>query len=605
MAYVINKYNGEQLVVLDDGTLDTTTSLSFVGRNYIGYGEIQNENFLFLLENFSNANPPARAIRGQLWYDSDQSVLKIYTGTVWSPVGSATASTVSPEPADSTLGQFWYKDDTNQLYVFDDGIWRLIGPEAIPGRGDTKFTSKIVIDTIGREQPVVQLSIDGEPVAIWSNSEFGLASSNNIPGFAKIYSGLNLRLSTQRFVGDIIGNASTATKLESGRTINGVFFDGQNNITLKAATPGLLTKGAYITGNNFDGSSNTTWAVDATPNNVIGKVVARDSQGNFLANIITANNFVGEFFGNVTITQGTSTFDRIICNELIGANLAGNSFSATKLQTGRTINGVTFDGTSDISITVAAENLTGTTLASNVINSNLRTLGTLTSLSINEAGTTIGNTVQLKTLVNGSIATIQTVSSPRLNFELGSSSRADGKVDLSILSPEASSDLGGPLAPALLPDEEGDMNLGLPTRKWNNVYGNVFQGLATSAQYADLAEKYVADADYEPGTVLEFGGDHEVTIAQLETTRLAGVVSTNPAYLMNSECSGSFTVAIALQGRVPCKVIGPVKKGDMLISAGNGRAKVADNPKLGSVIGKSLENFNGNSGVIEVAVGRL
>ena len=132
----------------------------------------------------------------------------------------------------------------------------------------------------------------------------------------------------------------------------------------------------------------------------------------------------------------------------------------------------------------------------------------------------------------------------------------------------------------------------------------VFSGTATSAQYADLAEMYTADADIEPGTVVCFGGDKEVTTCMLEADKkVAGVVSTNPAYLMNSDAEGA--VAVALQGRVPCKVKGPVAKGDMMVSAGDGSAKASADPKLGEVIGKALEDFDGEEGVIEVVVGRM
>ena len=130
-------------------------------------------------------------------------------------------------------------------------------------------------------------------------------------------------------------------------------------------------------------------------------------------------------------------------------------------------------------------------------------------------------------------------------------------------------------------------------------------GSKLTATYADLAEYYEADRHYEPGTVLAFGGDKEVTIADSGTTKVAGIVSTNPAYVMNSSCPGEHTVALALQGRVPCHVRGSIKKGDMLISAGNGFAHTTPFPVLGTVIGKSLENFDGIEGIIEVAVGRL
>jgi len=127
------------------------------------------------------------------------------------------------------------------------------------------------------------------------------------------------------------------------------------------------------------------------------------------------------------------------------------------------------------------------------------------------------------------------------------------------------------------------------------------------ATYADLAEYYEGDKEYEPGTVLVFGGDKEVTTTTtINDTRSAGVVSTDPAYVMNHEQTG-IRVCLALAGRVPCKVIGRVKKGDMLTtSATPGYAVKALNPTLGAVLGKALEDKDyGEAGVIQVAVGRV
>jgi hypothetical protein len=144
-------------------------------------------------------------------------------------------------------------------------------------------------------------------------------------------------------------------------------------------------------------------------------------------------------------------------------------------------------------------------------------------------------------------------------------------------------------------------NVGANGQGFNTVFAK-----ATSAQYADVAERYLSDAIYEPGTVLHFGGEHEVSQCNIDAcTRIAGIVSTNPAYIMNNGLVGEHVVDVALLGRVPCKVEGLVQRGDMMVSAGNGRARAEANPKLGSVIGKALENFNGDSGVIEVVVGRL
>jgi hypothetical protein len=120
---------------------------------------------------------------------------------------------------------------------------------------------------------------------------------------------------------------------------------------------------------------------------------------------------------------------------------------------------------------------------------------------------------------------------------------------------------------------------------------------------------YVADVDYEPGTLLDFGGNHEVTATTTShSTAVAGIVSTNPSYLMNSACEGENVVAVALTGRVPCQVIGTFNKGDRLVASNiAGVATVLDKSKYepGCIIGKALEAYDSNEvGIVEVAVGR-
>jgi hypothetical protein len=157
------------------------------------------------------------------------------------------------------------------------------------------------------------------------------------------------------------------------------------------------------------------------------------------------------------------------------------------------------------------------------------------------------------------------------------------------------------------PDITDLYNIGTATFKYNTVHATLFRGTALEAYYADLAENYLADQHYEPGTVLVFGGEYEVTTTNKGGDhRVAGVVSTEPATLMNSALEGEFVVPLALQGRVPCKVIGRVEKGDLLIaSAIPGYAIVNNNPKVGTVIGKSLEKKSDDGkGTIEVVVGK-
>lgn len=137
------------------------------------------------------------------------------------------------------------------------------------------------------------------------------------------------------------------------------------------------------------------------------------------------------------------------------------------------------------------------------------------------------------------------------------------------------------------------------------VTGNI-NATNLNSTNADLAEMYAADQQYAPGTVLSFGGAAEVTLSTLDAdVAVAGIVSTNPAHCMNSSLTSAYPVALTLMGRVPCQVQGPVNVGAMMVSAGNGRARAELTPAMGTVIGKALESFNGNVGVIEVVVGRL
>lgn len=145
-------------------------------------------------------------------------------------------------------------------------------------------------------------------------------------------------------------------------------------------------------------------------------------------------------------------------------------------------------------------------------------------------------------------------------------------------------------------------NVGLITGNWNLTPGSYLQSGS-----ADLAEYYSADKSYKPGTVLEFGGEQEVTLAGIETSKLAGVVSTEPSYVMNSTIKADHPVMIALVGRIPVNVTGVVRKGDMLVSAGNGLAKsTSSTPKIGTVIGKAInDKTTEDEGVVEAMIGKL
>ena len=161
--------------------------------------------------------------------------------------------------------------------------------------------------------------------------------------------------------------------------------------------------------------------------------------------------------------------------------------------------------------------------------------------------------------------------------------------------------MGGTItSKAILPDATTSYDIGSLSKKYNTVHAK-----ATSAQYADLAGGYESDADYEVGTVVIFGGEKEITVSSMGADpRVAGVISENPAYLMNSEVKGQ---AVALQGKVPCKVIGQISKGDMLVTHSQhpGVARKGTDPKIGTVVGKALEEYNSTEiGTINIVAGR-
>ena len=710
MAYVINKFNGDRLTILEDGTKNESTSLGLVGRNYVGYGEIQNENFVFLLENFANSTAPSKPLAGQTWYNTSTKTLNVYSGTGWAPAGGAAVSNTAPNTAIDAAstnpipGALWFKNDTNQLYVSDGTEWNLIGPDAIENFGITKLVSRPISDVNGVQHPAALLYSNDEPIAIYTSDSFTINTSENLVGYTSLVRGINLKSGTN-LNGSVLGNSTSATRLENYVNINGIPFNGTQSINIKSSTTNTLSRGTYLIGNNFDGSSATTWSVDASSTNVIGKVVVRDSSGNFSAGTVTAD-LIGDVTGNVTSISGTSRFDVVEANTFVGNTLTGNARTASRLATSVTINGVSFDGSANITVPASANTLTGNTIPPNVTQSSLTSIGTLADLNVGEFGVKIGSGQQLKLYLDSNNPIIEsTVVSGGLSFEINDSPQSQNNPSVSFISSAQSVVLGGENYPAFTKTKSGAINLGLPDFKWNTVYAteyqgsvsrvsslyptvggttitanadviitgnltiqgttlsvnstvvnvadktltlasgspssaaadqsgllidgsfaefyyratgdkwvsnkdidvgsNKFRGRATSAEYADLAENYVADNLYEPGTVLAFGGEFEVTLAEDETRAVAGIVSTNPAYLMNSECKGKYVTALALEGRVPCKVRGKIRKGDLLTSGGNGYARPSMDPKIGTIVGKALEDFDGTEGIIEVVVSKL
>jgi len=553
MAYVINKFNGVQLVVLDDGTIDTTTSLGLVGRNYVGYGETQNENFVFLLENFANTSPPSRPLVGQIWFNTTDDTAYAYDGSNWNPIGSATLS--SSAPPNTNAGALWLKTPINQLYVYTGTEWRFIGPEAVEGFGSTRARAGSLDNTAGNPQPVIFLETNGTAFAICTAAAFVINPSNSVVGFSNaLQVGINLS-ATAKINGSITGNAATANQLATARLINGVPFNASSDVTVTANTTNLLKKGTYIAGADFNGSSETTWSVDATSSNVIGKIVARNSEGGFSAGTVTAT-FVGDLTGNVISASGTSVFNTVQANQFIGATLSGNAASATRFATARTINGVNFDGSNNITVPASAATLTGTTINDSVTLSSLTQVGTLSSLSVSDSGMSLGSGTQLRIFVDSSIPTIRSTTG-RLNFDMGASGP-----DVNFVDAATSLSLGGPSAPAVIGDNT--TNLGITGYKFNSVYANNFFGNADTATLSTNATNLVGGGlgaiPYQTAAnttaMLGLGAAGTVLTAQaggLAWQAIAQESLTKGSYLnmINTTTSGSLSI---FNGNIPATI---------------------------------------------------
>jgi hypothetical protein len=407
------------------------------------------------------------------------------------------------------------------------------------------------------------------------------------------------------------GIISTTGNVTAGNlSVSGIFSTGSFSATTVTAT-------ANVTGGNLVTVGQVSASGNITGGNVIGGGVVAISNitgGNLSVTgiINSTGNITG---GNITTAGRVTVTGNITAGNVIAAQFTGNATQANTVfsETGTSTNanyyipyfesfggyqvpktdtGLLFNPSSNTitSNTVVATtgftgNLTGNVSATTVIAS-----GNVTGGNLVTAGQVVatGNVSGGNLLITGNI-----VDTGALTVTTGS----NGNITL---SPNGS---GVVVVNKDIRNGQANTvgNIGSSTGYFNTVFAS-----ATSALYADLAENYLADTDYAPGTVLCFGGSQEVTQCNVDScVKVAGVVSTNPAYQMNSGLLGDHVVALALVGRVPVKVQGSVARGDMMISAGNGRARSEKNPAMGTVIGKALQDFDGDLGEIEVVVGKL
>lgn len=212
MSYQIIKSDSSLLLVLADGTTDNvSSSLTFVGKNVSKFGEIQNTNFLHLLENFASTNEPAYKLTGQLWFDKNTGVLKVYDSARWQKLAILDYS--DTVPTGSPVSTLWYKTDTGQLFIKTTTGYSLIAPEDAPEFPDTKFISLVLKDTADGLHPVIECLVDSEVQYVISKDDFVTSSTNLISGIPRIYTGITYQNGTTygSTSGSLIGTSLFAT----------------------------------------------------------------------------------------------------------------------------------------------------------------------------------------------------------------------------------------------------------------------------------------------------------------------------------------------------------------------------------------------------------
>jgi hypothetical protein len=564
MAYQVDKFNGTFLTSVEDGTIDSTTDLRFVGKNYAGYGEVQNENFLHLLENFANTTQPPKSVLGQIWYDSANKRLKFYNGSQFKVAGGAEVSVTAPSGL--AVGEFWWDSTAKQLYTYDGTQYILVGPEASPDLGTSSVIAQVVKDDLNNSHTILKLLAAGNCVAIINNdTAFNLSTTvNPIAGFTSpntIKKGITLASTNTSGVSqsDYLYWGTASNSLRLGGVLasdyiqkGSVIFDSE--ISFK--DPGF---------NLGDGNDLRIRVENAD------EVIIENRLGNEITMRITVTDTTDErdvaVFDRTGIVPGTTSVYNLgsslnkwatvyatSINSDVLANDSTTAYNAsTKAFTGSFRGNVV--GTDSTVLINATTKQIGYSAANLV--------GTLTgNVSGNVTGTA-SNATALDSKLPAIAATINTVAirdasaNITANRFIGITDKADQLLVGATYRSSATTATANTIAAR---DASGD------------IYASLFQGTATAARYADLAEKYLADQEYEVGTVVVVGGTAEVTASSYGELAI-GVVSANPAFMMNKDLEGG--TYIALKGRVPVKVNGAVKKGDRLVAGDWGCAQVA------------------------------
>jgi hypothetical protein len=593
MAYTITLTDGTVFATIADGTINTNSSMTLVGKNYAGYGDFLNENYIHLLESGSNTTAPSAPLTGQLWWDKTNSLLKVYNGSIFKTISAATSSATAP--VSNVVGDLWYDTTNAQLKVWTGSAFIVVGPAFSSAQGTSGAIPETITDSVGATKFITSIYVNNNRVAIAYDGASFVPQASLLSTFPNIFPGITLTTTNSAIFAGTANNASNLNSLQSSQ-----FMRSDTNTSTTGTLNVLNNSGLTV------GATNAISMTQSTNDGLIRSSING-------ANLVIQSNVGGTIF-NVASALGTGVF-AVANSATVGTTLSvtgnasgGNINTAGLVSATGNINGGNINGTALIrGVTLSA---TGNVIANNVSASNAITAGTTVSAAGNiTAGSGaffLGNGSQLTGL--SAAVSVTQIQNGTSQVQIGASGgnanvTIGGTSNVVVFTNGTTFFAGNVSVPGI---EKTGLNAVGNIGSSSNFFNRVF-ATATTALYADVAERFEADELLAPGTVVELGGTKEITRARNDLTETVfGVISTQPAYTMNGGAGDDIThPAVAMTGRVPVQVIGSVRKGDRLVSAGNGvaRSAKAGEATAFNVIGRALvDKLDPDQGTIEAIV---
>ena len=255
MAYTINLTDGSIFATVSDGTINTSSSMILVGKNYAGYGEFLDENFIHLLENGSNTSAPGAPLTGQLWWDSANDLMKVYTGTAFKTISAATAS--ASAPTGNVTGDIWFDTTNQQLKVWNGSAFILVGPASSSGQGTSGAIVNTIEDSVGNDHVVIQMYVANTIVSMVSKDS-SFTPAVGIAGFATIDPGI--QMSTAVTNAQFVGTAANASLLDG---LDSTSFLRSDASDTTSGTLGIINDSGLTVGLDQDAKISVTLATSA------------------------------------------------------------------------------------------------------------------------------------------------------------------------------------------------------------------------------------------------------------------------------------------------------------------------------------------------------